>query len=688
MAAIKRFDAALGQIPGRVEGVAQQQMLGTLAERLAGFAERKNRVADAQAEDEGKRMGQAAAAGTIGGIEIPEDFTIRDRAFAEGAITAHAAQIQVDIRETVSNLERSNQFDVQGFTTQLDAYRSGLLGEIDEQLVPMATAELNDYALRSRIRIEDNMYKQGQQEQLASVTAAADGMSDDALSAAYLGDEDMLMKKQAQFFMTLDQAEAAKIMTPQDVTAAKIGFNDNVMVQNVTGVFDRTLRDEGLDAGEKAFDKFMAAKHQGVDPVVKDKIVSRMRSSLSHERAKVRSEQTRANAEIKAREKALKRDVDNAEFSLNHGYAIQNLPELIDASRGTKYESELRLIEVHQDAVNQFIQQTPSEQKAFLDQQRNKKLNGEQIRLVDRLQTVHDHTSGEIRAGRGMDLALAQGIISEIPPLEAPGSLEARRQLSKIASAHYEQPISPLTKGEIEILRANLDNATSDERIVTLGQMVEGLGDDALPMLESLGGNNAGTYAIAGATMVEGRGHTGREILKGQDAIDAYPKIIPDDFDSKLTAKLGSAYDRTPKQVEYIRDAARNLYARQSQLQGKYEKAKVDSKILNYVVKETTGGIYKLEDQGSGFWSDDDYSIEAPAYGVDQDQFVDWMENLTLEDVHAMGNNTYLEKEITQAINDREVRLITLGQGRYQVLRGGIPVVNDDLTPFVLRWGQ
>ena len=615
-------------------------------------------------------------------------MTIRDQAFAKGARTAHAAQIQVDIRETLAKLERDNQFDVQSFETQLDGYRSGLLGEIDEQLVPMATAELNDYALRSRVRIEDNMFKQGEMEQVAAITTATKGMSDDALSAAYLGDEDMLQKKEEQLFAVLDEAVANNLLDADDVAGMKLNFMDDVLIQNTTGVFDRTLREEGLEAGEQAFDKFMAAKHRGVDPVVRDKIVSRMRSSLNHERARSRAEKTRADAEIKAREKALKRDVDNAKYALDHGYTVESLPELIDASRGTKYETELKLIEVHQDAVNQFIQDSPSEQKAFLDQQKGKKLNGEQIRLVERLQSVHDHTQGEIRAGRGMDLALSQGIISDLPPLEAPGSLEARRQLSRIASSHYEQPISPLTKGEIDTLKANLDNATSDERIVTLGQMVEGLGEDALPMLESLGGNNAGTYAIAGATMVEDRGHTGREILKGKDSIDAYPKIVPTDFDTQFTAALGSAYDRRTKQVEYLRDATRNLYARQSQLQGKYEEVVTDPDILEYAIRETTGGIYQLEDQGSGFWSDDNYSIEAPAYGVDQDTFIDWMENLTEEDVAAMGNNTQLTPEITQALNDQKVRLISLGDGHYQVLRNGIPIVNDDLTPFILRWTQ
>ena len=688
MAKITRFDAALGQIPGRVENVAQQRMYGTLAERLKGFADRKNQQADIQVKEQARRMGEAAAAGTIGGVEISDDFTIKAQAFAEGARASHAAQIQVEIRDTVSKLERVNQFDVGAFEVELDGYRRGLMEEIDEQLVPGATSELNDYALRSRIRIEDNMFKQGQMEQMASITTAAKGMSDDALSSAYLGDEAMLQKKEQQYFAVLDSAVANNLMDPDDVAGMKLAFSDNVLIQNTTGVFDRTLQNEGLAAGEKAFDKFMKSKHRGVDPVVRDKIITRMRSSLTHERGRVRSEKTRADAEIKAREKALKRDVDNAKYALDHGYEVQNLPELIDVSRGTKYESELMLIGLHQDAVNEFVNTTPSEQKTLLDKTRTKNLSGEQIRLMERLQGVYDHTQGEIRAGRGMDLALQQGIISDVPPLDAPGSLEARRQLSKIASTHYEQPISPLTKGEVETLKANLDGATSDERITTLGQMVDGLGEDALPMLETLAGNNAGAYAIAGALMVEGRGHTGREMLKGADAIDAYPKIIPKDFDTELTAAIGSTYDRTPKQVEYTRDAARNLYARRAQLLGKYEDVVTDSDIMDHVVRETTGGIYNLEDQGSGFWSDDKYSIEAPAYGVDQDQFTDWLENLSEADITAMGNNTQFNKEITQAVNDQQVRLVTLGNGHYQVLRNGIPLVNDDLSPFILRWSQ
>lgn len=687
MAKIDRFDVALGQVPGRIETAAEQRMFGTLAQRLKEFADRRNTVADLEAQQEGRRAGEAAAAGTIGGVEIPDDITIRNQAFAKGARASHAAALQVDIRQNIADLERNNQNDINAFNTQYEGYKSGLLEQVDESLQPMAVSELADYALRSRVRIEDNIFKRSEAQHMATITTATDGASADALNAAYQGDEQMLLKKSGQYLRLLDQGVEDGVLDPIRAEEQKRAFNDQVDIQNVTGVFDRTIQDEGLDAAEKAFDKFVKAKHRGVDPVTRDKIINKMRSSLSHERSRVRAQTTRQNAELKAREKALKRAVDNANFSLDHGYQVEGLPELIDVSRGTKHEQELRLIQIHQDAVNEFTQKTPSEMTQFLNETGSKKLSGEQARLVERLKKVRDHTAGEIRAGRGMDLALQQGIIADLPPLGAPGALAVRRQHAQTASSHYEQPISPLTRGELDTLKANLDAGTSDERIVTLGQTVDGLGEDALPMLENLAGKNAGTYAVAGSLMIDDQGFTGREMIKGIDARAAYPQIIPKDFNTVFNQAVGTTYARTPKQVEILRDATRNLYAQQSAVQGKFEEAVTDDELLEGALNEITGGFFRLQEQGSGFIYDNRYDIEAPARGVDQDQFIDWMENLTEEEVGAMGN-THLARELTAAINDQQVMLVSLGEGRYQVLHNGIPFVNDDLTPFILRWNQ
>lgn len=686
MATVKRFDPTVGDVGGARPNVAEAQKFGTLAERLKGFADRKNKIADVEAQQQGQRAGEAAAAGTIGGVEIPEDITIRDQAFAKGARASHAAAIQLDIRKTMADLELNNSSDIEAFNLQLDSYRTGMLSEVNEGMKPMVMSELDDYALRSQVRIEENIYNISQKENLATISTAIDGASDDALSSAYLGDEDLLLKKSAQYMRFLDEGVADGLLDKATVEKQKRDFNDQVDIQNVTGVFDRTIQEEGLEAGEKSFEKFMAAKHRGLDPVVRDKMITRMRSSLSHERAKVRMERTRIKSEIKAREKALTQDVKNAEYALDRGYQVQNLPELIDVSRGTKHEKTLRTIQVHQDAVNEFVQNSPAQMDAMLSKiSESKDHTGDEVRLIERLKKTRDYTRSELKAGRGMDLALEQGVIAELPPMDAPGGLQARSALAKVAEEHYEQPISPLTDSEIDDIKARLDESSADEKITQMGQLVEGLGAGSLPVLENMGGKNSGTYAVSGALMVENRGVLGREMIKGIDARAAYPGIIPKGLDDEFNKIAGSAYRRTPKQLEILRQGVKDLYAQRSANAGDTNGEANDTTRLKQVFDEVTGGVFTFEDQGSGFFSDNAYSIESPRQGVSQDQFIDWMEGLTQQEIEDMGASA-APAELTKAINDMSVELITLGSGRYQVVRNGLPVINSDHTPFILSW--
>jgi len=684
MPQVKRFDPTIGSQP-RVQTGAQEQMLGSLADRLRGFATRENKLADIEAQKEGERAGEAAAAGRVGGVDIPEDMTIRDQAFATGARVAHTAAIQTDIRKTVADLELNNQNDIGNFNLEFDAYKEGLLSEVDDSLKPMAIKEMGDYSLRSKVRIEKTMFDTAQTEQLAAINTASDGFKDDAMSSAYNGDNALYDSKREDYFDLLDSGVESGLLDKNKVEITKRAFEDEALMRTVTGAFDRTIDEEGLDQAEESYKKFRSKKHQGVDPDLVDKIDNKMKAALTQERARVRSEITRGKAVITAREKALDRTVKNAEYSLDHGRQVEGLPELIEVSRGTKHEATLKSIQIHQDAVNEFVQLSPAQMDETLNKQNQKKLSGEQVRLVERLEKTRDYTRGELKSGRGLDLALEQNIIEDLPPLGEEGAFQERARLSKVAEEHYGQPISPMTDSEIDDFKAGLDEMSSDEKIVAMGQLAEGLGTESLPLLENLAGKNSGTYAVAGSLMVEGRGNLGREMIKGLDARAAYPKIIPKDFDTQFNNIIKTAYARTPKQVEVLRDSMRNIYAQRAANNGNVDGVAVDTEVLTGAFNEVTGGVYSLEDQGSGFFMDNAYDIEAPQPGVDQDQFIDWMENITQAEVEDMGAGS-IAPELSKAINDMSVKLITLGDGNYQVIRNGLPVVNDDLTPFTLTW--
>lgn len=692
---VKRFDPTIGAQP-RIQTGAQEQLSASLADRLKGFADRENKLADMQAQQEGQRAGEAAAAGRVGGVEIPDDMTIRDQAFAKGARLAHGAAIQTDIRGTVADLELNNANDIGAFNEQLEAYQSGLMQEIDETLQPMAVQELGDYALRSRVRIEKTIFDTAQAGQVADINTAADGLRDDAMSSAYLGDNAHFQTKREQLFELWDEGVANNLLDNNKVQEAKRTLEDEALLRTVTGTFDRTIQEEGLDQAEKSYQAFKSKKHKGEDPALIEKIDNKMKASLNEERARVRSEITRGKAEISAREKALDRTVKNASNSLDKGYQVEGLPELIEVSRGTKHEETLKLIQVHQDAVNQFVNLSDSEKGVYknavaamdaqLKEAKSKKLNGEQVRLVERLEKTLNYTRSELNAGRGMDLGLSQGIITGIPPIDSPEGLRARQEAANTLSEHYGRPISAMTDAETDDLKLSIDDSTTKDKILKMSELVDTLGADSMPIFEQLSKKGSGTFAMAGSMVVDGKPQAGMAMLKGIDMVAAYPKIIPTDFNASFNQYIGSAYNHRPGQIEVLREAAKNLYAYESAINGDTSGEAMDSSRLDKLMNTVTGGMIELQHQGAGGWGfDPDYMVEAPADGVDGDAFIDWMENLTKDDVEAMGA-TGVSAELTQAINDQTVKLMSIGDGKYNLEFKGGRINNIDGSPFILAW--
>jgi hypothetical protein len=135
VAELPRYQQVETYEPAR-PSMGQAQALQSLSQKLAAFTQGQQRQADIFAAQEAERAGQAAAAGKKGGVEMQQPGTIRADAFNKGALMAHAAAIQTDIRETTARLETTFATNMEGFQQAMDSYKEGLFTQIDLCCVP------------------------------------------------------------------------------------------------------------------------------------------------------------------------------------------------------------------------------------------------------------------------------------------------------------------------------------------------------------------------------------------------------------------------------------------------------------------------------------------------------------------------------------------------------------------------
>jgi len=669
----------------------QAQNFESLADRLRSFADRKSAQLDQQAVIEGEQAGLAAATGKLGGQDLSDNSTIRSRAFNKGAMTAHAAAIQVDIRENIARIKQDNQFDSEGFNASVAGYREGLVEKMDASMRPHAEAELNDYASRAYTEVQSNVFKQETEAQLAIIGKAADGMQEDILIAARAGDVEQLTIKQEQLAEIYAEGVEAGMLSESAVQKAQASLEESIDGQLALGSLQRTLEEGGLEEAEAALKRFKKAKTPELQPSTKDSVIGKMETMLGRERAAIGREASKAKAEITAREEIIGDQVQEARYAFDNGFIPENIETLLDLSVGTKYESDLKDAMQFATHAAEFVTKPLLEQEAIINSLREKKnLGGKQAKLLNRLETVHNHTKTALSQD-AISLAVEQGIISELPPLDPtdPESLKSRVLSAKIAQAHYGVPVSPLTDSEItyfgELLTSK--DLSAVDKAGILRDLVKGLGGMSGPVFEKFNKKSFQQYMMVGELILDGATDEPLKILRGMEIITASKDILPSDIESQINMVIQDVYMENMEHHSAVVQATKALYAAMAVDNAEFS-GTINISLLEKAIDGVTGGIMSIEQEGTGWLDDDNYLLAPPERGVTANMFENYLTGLSGDDIEYMGGLAMYEgKEAADAI--REGRLVSSRKGSYIVISADSnePLAAKDGEPFILEYG-
>lgn len=434
-----------------------------------------------------------------------------------------------------------------------------------------------------------------------------------------------------------------------------------------------------------------------LDPVQRGSLIAQAQSQMNVRESRAK---TQRNAAKSAVEKENKVEVAASIKQLEKGIIPLNYDDLLQTVRGTELESKLVSAHAIADDITVFNSMSPSEKQIFIDGvEASGRLSGVEAEKIEILDKNLQYTRKQLAAGNGLELAFEQGVIDELPPLayEFPELMRERKEAALMASEHFyptdpksrsqNQPIvSPITTGEASQLIGEMDAMIVTDRVERLGVMVDAWDSLALPAFEQLAKKGGGVYAISGALVNEGRADTAIEVMNGRETIKAYPKIIPKDFIYAYSELVGNTYGQDPRQEGYIRESTQALYAQLLARSGTTAPEMADKDDIETALKAITGGIYDLDTETFGF--NDTYKIEAPRHDVEQDEFEDWLERISPEDILQMGG-TASDEDVARRINEGKIRLITLGGGRYGVqMPDGRPVMSNTGQGLVLRYPE
>lgn len=688
MAEFQRYQRSEQVTPAGVS-TAKAQSYKSLADKLQNFSNRQQDQADNQASREGELAGQTAAAGKSSGVGFQDADTIRGRAFNKGALMAHAAQIQIDVRDKVSTFARENPLDVAGFDSQVEGMKKGLLSEVDPTLKPHAEAEINDYVSRSRSKIQDTVFKQEMEANLATISQGADGIKEDILRAARENDSEMLEKKFMQLESLYGEGISDGVLSEARIQDELNVLNEKADEQIAIGSFDGLINAGELTAAKEQLKTFKKSNNKDLLPGTKDAVVQKVQAKINALQAEKNREAAVSKAEIAAREKILAAQVKDAEASLDKGYQPPNLETLIEQTKGTKFEVQIKEAQIHADVASKFVMLSPAQQEAEINRIKQfKSKSGTQVRLMERLESINNHTVTEL-AKDGLSLAVEQGIVPQIEPINFadPQSMANRVSRINIAEAHYKQDMSPLTSAESDQIADQFNKMTADEKLGFLGAVTSGFGDSAIEVFAQLDKKNQTLFANAGALIVDGAPGVARMAILGNEQMKLNKGIMPSDTDMAptITTYIGNTFIANPKHQAAVIQTTKAVYASMAADAGNMTGV-LDTDLLKQALEQVTGGVLEIEADGSGILFDDKYKIQAPARGVTKEAFEGYLENLRPGDIDQMGGTLAFSSE--EAIDKIQKGMLeNIGQGKYLVNIGSGYLLNKDGDPFEFEYG-
>lgn len=420
------------------------------------------------------------------------------------------------------------------------------------------------------------------------------------------------------------------------------------------------------------------------------------------------------------REEVLRPEVQRIIKALESDQPIapEALNQLLENARGTDLYAELKHAQALAKGVDAFQGQTLSEQEQILAILQGTSIdNGPQAELIARYEQSYKETKQLIDTGFGLQAADKDGLLTGDNRLATLGDVDVRdpdtfyaflrRRLeaTKVAEAHYQRPIEVMNPDEVKELLFSWADMSSDEKLMALSQMVGALGDESFPILEEIGKSST-ELAMAGALMrMPGGGRmVAREIVMGIPIVASGIMGQKDELRRRVWDMIPEGlyvYDTDKKATNAVIDATIAVYATGRQRAGALvtdgQPEKVDENALKEAFHQITGGSIELEwDESSMVW-DQTYTIPVPVYGMDGDDFREWMDNLTIDDINSMGGvNEELIPAADVVDNLRSgkykltslVRIGSAEPGKYLLKQhNGAFVPAADGSPFVLDFG-
>jgi hypothetical protein len=355
--------------------------------------------------------------------------------------------------------------------------------------------------------------------------------------------------------------------------------------------------------------------------------------------------------------------------------ADQAALDALPGERGQKAAAEHRQLGEVLGEVQEFQGLTLADQAALVRQMYESADSPEELPLFQALSQSLDTTAKALRDGTVLELYQQRGEIN-LAPLGnyEPATLQEREATSKMLSEHLGVPVSPLTKGEVDALVQQIEDAPSGQIAAVFAATTNGFSEKAIGAITQQIVGKKPAYAAA-LHLSRHNPVLASDIIRGERLLRENSDLRPTPTQLREvsgSSGLNEALILSPEARAAYLAAASALYVERTTsgqiaiVPGVLWGTNEHEYELGHAVQEVTGMI-EFNRQ----------PIIPPA-GISERQFEDMVGNLTDEHLDERGNGSVrITRDFTaDTIRDGDATFVTVSPGIYQVLIPGLGYVS------------
>jgi len=578
---------------------------------------------------------------------------ITTRQYNKSLETAYLASLGTDVNEGINALANENPDNIIAFNEKVAGFAKGVLQGVDPAMRQQVTQFLDSKISSSRNRVHANTIKKNKSEARAINSTAVTDFSNEASSAARLGDTQSSEEFQILAYETINGMVEAGEMASDRASILKREITRESFEQTKRKGFDDTIEKDGTEKAQQDLNKLIGKPPRGWTPDEWDTYTDSQQVDINRAVSKNRAQKQEVNNDAKI---ALK------QYASAKGLGFEVSPQ-----------EQLRVKELVAGNPEQVLFDRINKTAAFSVmgiQDRNRALN--EIQTGD-LANVDDFASlikanndiNRMATDDGYSLGVSQGLIQEVTfnPSD-PLSLSLKADQAEGLSIHYGVNVSPLTNFEAENLSKSIEEMTVQEKVSlsdTLNRAPEVWGQ--------VSEKNQQVFSMAGAT---GDNVLMAAVFQGQELIKAKLVSAPKGTDYLPVSDefLSDVYGIQDKSA--IVEAAKAHYAATV---GNVDVFDVDG--FEDSLAAVTGGIAEVNGN----------KLELPR-GVIDDDFEDFIDEFSADNVNKMGGVLgFTDIEAANIINDAKIK--SIGANKYIILTGETQALfGADGNPFVISFTE